>query len=959
MFFIIILLNFVLNVEILLDIANHAFTYQCKAAQAAQTACYCSKTLAFPQNWTTSAPQKQIDQDCPDPFPASLQRPCLGTEDHGRNGQLSVALHPVWQVEWQEARQLPNLSTALDQRYKARQHAQITKEPCKSDHPQLSSQQLGMVWRWQPEEQVKEQRRPKRECQKKEGKRQGRPRETGNCTALTLRPTCSDSTLAYARKCSNLKPADSDCTRSSSCEFGVLGSHTQGLPRYQPGPRGHPEDRGEVRQDCNQNTLNRSEQSLQTGGTSCTSSLHNQRSANSPPSELAEAPQRFCGQLAKAAPALQGSAANVWRPVDKGPTRTQSSQETSATAQQASCSSWYSHGRDRRPQSRTLRSGHHGDVRGRGTSSGCSGTREFAAEHCCSISANHRFHGDQHRRGGWRPSQKETQIHGTLWRPSCSRALFAITYIVNIGSEVSCLRNDLRGPLTQEPTEIAEAYQLSREAGAACSPELQLTRCHSIHWDPTFLSEPVALGVACILRSEVLADLTIASSPTCLLSTPKTSLVSSLKSISTPSCNRKVRFQPFAEIIESFFPPRVEPHRDHELIAKGDMNFDNNDSHLDTDSFSFMARAPRRLPPSSSSPDPDDEVHTPTSPSSFDDSVPWRSAQVYDLHANVGRGRIRLVPREARFAEARRLLGYPHHEVSEIFLVQPPPQDLLSINVMPLLLLRHEDLRFGDHRKAVLMDVELHGSTFESPVETNRFTLLVPSPIHRSLLLQIAGVAKYCQAVRNRCLLWHQGQLVRQQCNGLVVLSHGDYVRIAVPPFPAPEVSTYYAVRACQHGLSPLEIAARYNHNPDPDDLFTDLEPEQTDEQVSLQLSTCRQENPELNSWATKPVADETVPHCSDILAQRLRSLGEVQPPQFNSVAPGHFPPRQQQNGQELPWASWFEMLHSAFTEHAATACEEEGPIAFVTTWFLRDSFEQTSEKSRTLRLDQYVEFWQ
>ena len=52
-------------------------------------------------------------------------------------------------------------------------------------------------------------------------------------------------------------------------------------------------------------------------------------------------------------------------------------------------------------------------------------------------------------------------------------------------------------------------------------------------------------------------------------------------------------------------------------------------------------------------------------------------------------------------------------------------------------------------------------------------------------------------------------------------------------------------------------------------------------------------------------------------------------------------------------------MLHSAFTEHAATTCEEEGPIAFVTTWFLRDSFEQTSEKSRTLRLDQYVELWQ
>ena len=106
------------------------------------------------------------------------------------------------------------------------------------------------------------------------------------------------------------------------------------------------------------------------------------------------------------------------------------------------------------------------------------------------------------------------------------------------------------------------------------------------------------------------------------------------------------------------------------------------------------------------------------------------------------------------------------------------------------------------------------------------------------MLLRITGVAKYWQAVRNRCLLWHQGQLVPLQSNGLVHLNHGDTTRVAVPPFPAPEVSMYYAVRACQHGLTPMEITHRYRNNPDPDDLFTDLEPEQHDAQVGIQLVT-------------------------------------------------------------------------------------------------------------------------
>ena len=239
---------------------------------------------------------------------------------------------------------------------------------------------------------------------------------------------------------------------------------------------------------------------------------------------------------------------------------------------------------------------------------------------------------------------------------------------MSFGSEGPCLWNDLRQPdQRQESTEFAEAYLQSRFVGAACNPELcisgtdLLVSCHSIHWDSTFLSEPVALGAACLLRSEVLMDQTIPTSLKCSRTTSSNQLRSSLRT-SLKAPRKRVQFQPFAEVIESFYPPRVEPHHDSELIAEEEDNYSIHSIDLSGDVSSFMARAPRSCAGSSSPSidfEVDDAIHTPTSPSSFDDSVPWRSVQIYDLHANVGRGRIRLVPPEARFSEARRLLGYP------------------------------------------------------------------------------------------------------------------------------------------------------------------------------------------------------------------------------------------------------------------------------------------------------------
>ena len=77
------------------------------------------------------------------------------------------------------------------------------------------------------------------------------------------------------------------------------------------------------------------------------------------------------------------------------------------------------------------------------------------------------------------------------------------------GSVSPCLldQNGARGPSCTWTPANAEAYHSSTTCGAACIPDpLQyMIRCHRIHWDPTFLSEPAALGQAINLRTEVLA----------------------------------------------------------------------------------------------------------------------------------------------------------------------------------------------------------------------------------------------------------------------------------------------------------------------------------------------------------------------------------------------------------------------------------------------------------------------
>lgn len=503
------------------------------------------------------------------------------------------------------------------------------------------------------------------------------------------------------------------------------------------------------------------------------------------------------------------------------------------------------------------------------------------------------------------------------------------------GSDSPCLygENGCRVPNHAGLPQIEEA--------TVASFTIPATACHSAIWDSSFpfLDTFAALGKAFQLQGEV-----ILSSSTC---TSKQFIPAHSEAL--PSCSqkqglfvkkKKTRFNSVVESITHDGFPDVEPLSS--VIAEGEI-----------DEISWMARAPqRREPPSSSDLDSDFETHTPTSPDSFGHGQMWTSIQIYDMHANFARGRVQVQPPEATFAQARRLLGYTHHQVAEIFDIRPVPQDLDAAHISPVLLLQHDDVLFGDHRRAVLLDVEMHGESFDTIMEIDRYTTFLPSPVHRSFLLQIAGVAPYCKLQQERCLVWHKGHLIPLQQRGLLNLQHGDYIKIAVPPFVQPSVPTPFAVRACQAGMDALQLVQHFHtHGADTESLHTALTNEQEtveegDNQMLLQTTFLQ--IPDFLTQIDLPLPKSCSFTDEFINAVRAREQAlETQPFQAEEV-PGLID--SSQFVRQL-----FDIIHDAALPIPTNA----EPVYNVETWYTDHQRFQRCHFTRIVRLGSDFRYWE
>eukprot|EP00435_Cladocopium_sp_Y103_P070949 s562_g36.t1 len=289
-------------------------------------------------------------------------------------------------------------------------------------------------------------------------------------------------------------------------------------------------------------------------------------------------------------------------------------------------------------------------------------------------------------------------------------------------------------------------------------------------------------------------------------------------------------------------------------------------------------------------------------------------AQVEETTDGDTTSRVPFAPYEAFFRRVRALIGLRHHDVSRILQITPTPADLASIATTPLLVLRHEDLFEGDFRRAALVDVEHHGSTFTSVVETDRFVIKLPDLIHRSNLLAWVRVDRYCQAMRDKCLVWHKGQLVPHQSMELMEINHGDYIRIAIPPFRHQEVPTQLATECLQAGFTVRQTLHRYQTRGD-------------DTASLYSLIDGSQPDGDTNTLMQLPVTS----HASNALAHEMCG-----PNPFNALyGPAH-----------TPWK--FHLMQ--LLQDGPVECQEEGPVGYIDTWLLRGHHSYTTEHVRTYR---------
>eukprot|EP00435_Cladocopium_sp_Y103_P043946 s334_g12.t1 len=302
------------------------------------------------------------------------------------------------------------------------------------------------------------------------------------------------------------------------------------------------------------------------------------------------------------------------------------------------------------------------------------------------------------------------------------------------------------------------------------------------------------------------------------------------------------------------------------------------------------------------------------------ENLGWHSVAVYNTESNSARGRVPFAPYAAFFRRVRALLGLHHHDVARIVQIKPTPDDLAHCATTPLLILRHDDFYAGDTRRAVLMDVEHHGSHFSTIVETDRYVIKLPEAIHRSRLLAWVHVDRYCSAMRERCLVWHRGNLIPRQAMALLQLEHGDYIRIAIPPFRHQEVPTRLATQCTQAGFSAAQTLRRYRERgEDTDSLYSLIQGGQTDHDHMdmMQRQASMHFSPTGNTMTDQPAGHESPQH--------------------------------------TPWQHHLQLA----LECADIECEEEGPVGYIDTWYLHGDRPYVTEHVRTYRcLRQEASWW-
>jgi hypothetical protein len=167
---------------------------------------------------------------------------------------------------------------------------------------------------------------------------------------------------------------------------------------------------------------------------------------------------------------------------------------------------------------------------------------------------------------------------------------------------------------------------------------------------------------------------------------------------------------------------------------------------------------------------------------------------------------------ETMHTDAAYLMEIPKHQLYYLHHVRTAPQDLKDAGVEALIGHRHHDLQQGSTLQLILMDVEFHSALPEIQPEVVRRVVKLPRNIGRLAILNRLGLGEYCRRSQQNCILWHNDDIISWHSARPLALSHGDYMRIAVPPGQEEvhHIATRCVATACHQGISIGELCNRH-----------------------------------------------------------------------------------------------------------------------------------------------------
>ena len=180
----------------------------------------------------------------------------------------------------------------------------------------------------------------------------------------------------------------------------------------------------------------------------------------------------------------------------------------------------------------------------------------------------------------------------------------------------------------------------------------------------------------------------------------------------------------------------------------------------------------------------------------------------------------------------------------------------------------------------------------------------------------------YCELHADKCTVFENNIIWPAQDRSVHALTHGAYLRVIVPPPDDPTLDTEVAIA----------IARDFAHE--------DTEPSFTTLLTDCQGGARRHHEEGDHSTFFQQALHHFQKTCESVASDCTPSQLKVAPehvlrPHLSVSSEGPALPHQNQRPLSRFFGRDFDTLSNLFRSQALIECEEEGPIAYVDTWFI------------------------